>query len=208
MSENLEKGVFLDQLKALCPTVDNLRLMLGAARHAFNRHSLAKLEEIARLLDDITLDLDPFFEQVKADLEKGSDAARPDPAKFQEILSHLEFMAHQIAGLADPIRRKSNQGAILSDKDFFHINDLFSRQTGLLRALVDIFHHDDLSLKAYLLNECQKLKDSCFQDEAELSTRMTESYGQTYTSSVYFDILDHFRRILAHLMDIVKILGG
>ena len=66
MAEELKKEAFLNQLKALCPTVDNLRLMLGAARHAFNRHSLAKLEEIARLKDDITFALDPIFEQVEA----------------------------------------------------------------------------------------------------------------------------------------------
>ena len=59
MAVELRKEAFLDQLKALCPTVDNLRLMLGAARHAFNRHSLAKLEEIARLKDEITFALDP-----------------------------------------------------------------------------------------------------------------------------------------------------
>ena len=59
MAEELKKKAFLNQLKALCSTVDNLRLMLGEARHAFNRHSLAKLEEIARLKDEITFALDP-----------------------------------------------------------------------------------------------------------------------------------------------------
>ena len=207
MAVELKKEAFLDQLKALCPIVDNLRLMLGAARHAFNRHSLAKLEEIARLKDDITFDIDPIFEQLEGGIKKSSEVDKPYLLKLQGVLSHLELMADKIAGLSEPIRRKGNHGAILSDKDFFHINDLFSQQMGFMRALVDIFHYDDVSLKAYLLYEGQKLKDSCFLDEVEHGTLMTDSLGQPDAWSIYLDILDHSREILGHLMDILKILG-
>jgi Na+/phosphate symporter len=207
MTEELKKEAFFDQLKALCPTVDNLRLMLGAARHAFNRHSLAKLEEIARMKDNIIFDLDPIFEQVEAGLRKSSAADNPYLLKLQGILSHLEFMADRIAGLAEPIRQKGNQGAILSDKDFFHINDLFSQQMGLMRALVDIFLYDDASLKAYVLHESQKVRGTCFQDEVERETRMMDGPGQYNAWSIYLALLDRFREILAHLMDMVKSLG-
>jgi Na+/phosphate symporter len=206
MAEDLTKEAFSGQLKALCPLVDNLRLMLGAARHAFNRHSLAKLEEIAELRDDLTLDIDPFFELVEAGLGKGAETDKPNYLKLREILSHLEFTGAKIAGLADLIRHKGNHGAIFADKDFFQVNDLFSRQTGLLRALVDIFHYDDASLKAYLLHEGEELRASCFQDQVEHQTRMV-SHGQPDDWSIYLDMLDHFRQILGHLMDIVKILG-
>ena len=206
MAVELKKKAFLDQLKALCPTVDNLRLMLGAARHAFNRHSLAKLEEIARLKDEITFALDPIFEQLEGGLGKRSEVDKPYLLKLQGIVTHLELMANKIAGLSEPIRRKGNHGAILSDKDFFHINDLFSQQMGFMRALVDIFHYDDASLKAYLLFEGQKLRDSCFLNSVEHGSRMTDSLGQPDAWSIYLDILDHSREILGHLMDILKIL--
>jgi Na+/phosphate symporter len=207
MAEELKKKAFLGQLKALSPTVDNLRLMLGAARHAFNRHSLAKLEEMARLQDEVTFALDPVFEQVEAGLRKSSETDKPYLLKLQGIITHLELMAHKIAGLAEPIRRKGNHGAILSDRDFFHINDLFSQQMGFMRALVDIFHYDDVSLKAYLQYESQKLKDTCFLNKMEHGSQMTESLGQPDAWSIYLDILEHSREILGHLMDILKILG-
>ena len=207
MAEELKKEAFLDQLKELCPTVDNLRLMLGAARHAFNRHSLTKLEEIARLKDDITFDLDPIFEQLEAGLGKSSEADKPYLLKLQGILSHLELMADKIAGLTEPIRQKGKHGAILSDKDFFHVNDLFSQQMGLMRALVDIFLYDDASLKGYVLNESQKVRGTCFQDEVEHETRMMDGPGQYNAWSIYLVLLDRFREILAHLMDIVRSLG-
>lgn len=207
MTEGFKKEAFLDHLKALCPTVDNLRLMLGAARHAFNRHSLVKLKEMALLQEDITLDLDPIFERVEAGLGKSPGADKPDLLKLQGILSHLEFAADSIARLADPIRRKSNHGAIFSDKEFFHVNDLFAQEMGFMRALVDIFLYNDAALKSYVLAESQKVRGTCFQDVVTHETRMLDSPGFHNAWSIYLDILDHFREILGHLMDIVKILG-
>jgi Na+/phosphate symporter len=195
-----------DRLKALCPLVDNLRLMLGEARHAFNRHSLAKLAEIAELQDDLTLDLDPMFEQLEADLEGKSEADAPDLLKFKEILSHVEHLADRIAALAEPIRRKGNQGVILSDKDFFRVNDLFAQEMGLMRALVDIFLYGDASLKAYVLKESQSVRDTCFQEEVTHESRMMDSPGQHNAWAVYIAILERFGEISVHLLEIVKIL--
>lgn len=76
-----------------------------------------------------------------------------------------------------------------------------------MRALVDIFHHDDVFLEAYLLNAGQKFRDSCLLDEVEHATRKTDSPSQPDAWSINLDILDHTRKILGHLMDIVKILG-
>jgi hypothetical protein len=61
-------------------------------------------------------------------------------------------------------------------------------------------------MKAYLLYEGQKLRDSCFLDEVEHGTLMTDSLGQPDAWSIYLDILEYSREILGHLMDILKIL--
>jgi len=42
MAEELKKEAFLDQPKALCPTVDNLRLMLGEARNVLAMQPLTR----------------------------------------------------------------------------------------------------------------------------------------------------------------------
>jgi Na+/phosphate symporter len=207
MAEELKREAFLSRLKELCPTVENMRLMLVAARHAFNRHSQAKLEEIARLQEDIIFDLDPIFEKLETNLKKGTEVDKPDLLKLQEIVSQVELMADKIAKLAEPIRRKGNRGAILADKDLFCINDLFSQQTGFLSTLVDIFHINDASLKAYVLNAGEKLRDSCFRNEVEHETRMMDSPGQAGAWSIYIDLLNRFREILGHLINIVKTLG-
>ncbi len=206
MAEKLGKKTFREQLKSLFPLIDNMRRMLGAARHAFNRHSQVELAKIARLQDDFTLDIDPFFEWVETELETTSAAGKPDLLKFQKVLSHLELMAREISGLAELIRRKGNHGAILSDRDVFHVNDLFSQQEGFLRVLVDIFQYHDAALKTYVLNESRKARDACFRDEADHEFRMMDSPGQPDAWSIYIAMLEHFRESLGHLITVVETL--
>jgi hypothetical protein len=78
---------------------------------------------------------------------------------------------------------------------------------GLMRALVDIFLYDDASLKAYVFDESQKVRGTCFQEKVDHETRMMDGPGQHNAWSIYLAILDRFREILGHLMDIVRSLG-
>jgi Na+/phosphate symporter len=192
-------------LANLSPTVDNLRLMLGATRHAFNRSSLAELEEILRLQDIITLDLDEFFEDVElAQAQPGTDG-NPYLKKIAGILSHLEHMANELKLMGDPIRRKIKEATLVSDNDFFHLNNLFTNLKGLLRGLADLFHAENKPLKRYLLSEANNLIEGCFKAGVEHDLRMAQSFGQPHAFAIYLEILNKFKLILNHLIDIVKI---
>jgi Na+/phosphate symporter len=204
LPDELGQQNFKDQVKALCPLLDNLRLMIAAARHAFNRHSQAQLDEMARLQEAFTLDIDPFFEKVEKGLKKGSAADKPYLLKLQKILTNLELMTDKIARMAEHLRHKANHGAILSDQDFFAVNNLFSQLTGFMRSLVDIFQINDASMKAYVLRESDKLTAGWFRSETDHETRMMDSPGQPDAWSIYLAILELSREILGHLEDIVK----
>ena len=204
MAEKQTNNAFQDQLKALCPLVDHMRLMIAAARHAFNRHSQAQLEEMARLQKDFTLGIDPFFEKVEKGLKKASADDKPSLLKLQKILTNLELMADKIAGLAEHLRHKAKQGAILSDHDFFSVNNLFSHLSGFLETLVDIFQVDDAPTKAFILQEGQKIRDVWFRSETEHETRMMDTPGQPNAWSIYLAILEVSREVMGHLEDIVK----
>lgn len=204
MAEEPREKAFRDQLKALCPLVDQVRLMLAAARHAFNRHSQAQLEEMDRLHKNFTLEIDPFFEQVKSDLRKASGDGKAYLLKLQKILTELELMAHKVAGLADHLRYKAKKGVILSDKDVFAINNVFSKLGGFLQTLVDIFQINDASLKVYVLQEAQKLAGSSFQSGTAHETGMMDTPGQPDAWSVYLAILEVSRGVVEHLDNIIK----
>lgn len=204
MAEEHGEKPFRERLKALCPLVDQVRLMLAAARQAFNRHSQAQLEEMARLHKSFTLEIDPFFEKVKKDLRKASADDKTYLHKLQKILTELELMAHKVAGLAEQLRYKAKQGAILSDQDFFAVNNLFSQLTGFMRSLVDIFQLNDPAHKAYVLAEGRKLSGSWFGSQSEHKTQMMDTPGQPGAWSVYLAILEVSREVVKHLENIVK----
>ena len=204
MAEIQAEQAFKEKLQELCPLVDNVRLMVEAARHVFNRHSLAQLERMAELHKDFTLDIDPFFEDVEAGLKKASADEQPYLTKLQNILSQLELMADRVASLTDQLRYKANHGVILSEDDLFVVNNLFSQITGFLHSLVDILQVNDPSLKAYVLQESQKQKDLWFRSEEDHRTRMMDTPGQPEAWSVYLTILERSREIVSHLGNIIK----
>lgn len=206
MAEEPRQKAFRDQVKALCPLVDHMRLMLAAARHAFNRHSQTQLEEMARLHQTFTLEIDPWFEKVKKDLRKASADDKVYLVKLEKILTDLELMAHKVASLAEQLRYKAKKGAILSDQDFFAVNNLFSQLTGFLRSLVDIFQVNDPSMKAYVLQETRKLSARWFHSGTEHETGMMDTPGQPGAWSVYLAIHNVSREIVAHLENIVRTL--
>lgn len=204
MAEEPKEKAFRDRLKELCPLVEQVRLMLAAARHAFNRHSQAQLEEMTRLHKTFTLEIDPFFEKVKKDLRKASAADKAYLLQLQKILTDLELMAHKVAGLAEQLRYKANHGAILSDQDVFAVNNVFSQLGGLLRTLEDIFQINDASLKAYVLQETEKLSGGWFGSQTDHKTKMMDTPGQPGAWSVYLAILEVSREVVGHLQEIIR----
>jgi Na+/phosphate symporter len=206
MKSEYSEKYYLTKLAALSPTVDNLRLMLGAARQAFNRSSLAELEEIKRLQDIITLDLDEFFEEVElAQAEKTNDG-NPYLKKLYGVLGHLEHIGDELKQMAEPIERKIRQATMIGDQDFFHVNDLFTHVKGLLRGLADLFHAENQPLKKYLLAEANNMLECCFKAGAEHERRMTYTFGQPHAFAIYLAMLEKNKLILNHLISIVKIM--
>ncbi len=205
MSAHKDQGLRA-QLNALCPVLDNLRLMAGAARHALNRHSLAELEELARLADLVIVDLEMAIEDVEELLEQPGNDQNPQLLRLKDLLAHLLFIAAHTRDMAGPIRKKIAENQIFPDNDLIHLNELFSRQTGMLRTLVDIFKTNDPFLKKYLAQECETLSAGCFQAESDHESRMTTSFGQPHAWGVYIALLELFRQIHARLRDIVKLL--
>jgi Na+/phosphate symporter len=141
---------------------------------------------------------------VEAALKNASADEQSYLTRLQNILSHLELMADRVASLADQLHYKANHGVILSEEDFFVVNNLFSQLTGFLHSLVDILQINDPSLKAYVLQESQKQKDLWFRSEEDHRTRMMDSPGQPDAWSVYLAILERSREITGHLTDIIK----
>lgn len=205
MTKEYSKQAYHTSLAALTPTVDKIRLLLGSVRQAFNRSSLEELEATKKLQDTITLDLDEFFEDLEMAQAQPANADNFYLTKLQGILGHLEHIADEIKQMGDPIRRKIRESTLIADKDFFHVNDLFTHGKGLLRGLTDLFLAENKPLKRYLLAEADNIIQGCFQAEVDHDLRMSQSFGQPHAFAIYLEILEKFKKILHHLTAIVKI---
>jgi Na+/phosphate symporter len=206
MKTDYSETYYRAKLEALPPTVDNIRLMCGAARQAFNRSSLAELEEINRLQDIITLDLDEVFEEVELAQAEKANADNPYLKKLYGVLGHLEHIADEMKKMAEPIRRKIKESALIADQDYFHVNDLFTHVKGLLRGLADLLASENPPLKRYLLAEADQLLEQCFKAATEHETTMSHSFGHPHAFAIYLEMLQIFKLILNHLINLIKVM--
>ncbi len=195
------------RLRQLAPVVDNLRRLGAAARHAFNRNSLAELEEIQRLQDLITLDLDDFFLEVEELQAQTGDKLDPEVQRLYAILTHREHIAALLRQLEGPIRRKISESMIIRDQDFFHLNDLFACLKGLLRGLSDLFHAANPLLARYILTKAREMQQGCFVAETAHETEMTMSFGQPHAFAVYLEMINFLGQVLERLIQVVQLLA-
>jgi Na+/phosphate symporter len=199
----------LDKLvDALSPVIENLRNMLGAARHAFNRNSIEDVQELARLRGVTSQEIKATLEQVEGETAKQPEAERVPLVRIHEILNHLQLICENIAALGEPIRKKILDKLLFTDKAFFDVNYVFTHQTGLMRSLLDFLKTDNPLLRKYSEEEAQNLIQMCLNAATEHENRLIEGICLPQASPVFLGILDHMRLICRHVLGIVKLRGG
>jgi len=193
---------------ALSPAIENLRRMLGAARHAFNRNSLEDLQELTRLRGVTSQEIKATLEQVERATAERSEAERVPLLRIHEILNRLQLMCENIAALAEPIRKKIVDKLLFTDKAFFDVNYIFTHQTGLMRSLLDFLRTDNQLLGKYAEEEGQNIIQVCLNAATEHENRLIEGICLPQASPVFLGMLDHMRLICRHVLGIVKLRGG
>ena len=201
------KKLFEELLEAIGPAIDNLRRMLGAARHGFNRDSLDDLQEVNRLQGVAAEEIKAIVKRVGSATVAKSDAERAPLLRVHEILSRLGLARENISALGDAIRKKIEDKLLFTDKAFFDINYIFTHQTGLMRSLLDVVRTDNQLLRRYLEEEGQNLIQVCLNAATEHETRLIEGLCLPQSSPVFLSILDHMRTICSHVLGIVRLRG-
>jgi Na+/phosphate symporter len=195
-------------LDALSPTIENLRRMLGAARHAFNRNSLEDLQELTRLRGVASQEIKATLEHLESATAEKSEAERVPLVRIHEILNHLQLICENIAALGEPIRKKIIDKLLFTDKAFFDVNYIFTHQTGLMRSLVDFLKTDNQLLRKYAEEEAQNIIQVCLNAATEHENRLIEGICLPQASPVFLGSLDNMRLICRHVLGIVKLRGG
>jgi len=192
---------------ALSPVIENLRRMLGAARHAFNRNNLEDVQELTRLRGVTSQEIKATLEQVESATAKRPEAERIRLVRIHEILNHMQLICENIAALGEPIRKKILDKLLFTDKAFFDVNYVFTHQTGLMRSLLDFLKTDNQLLRKYSEEEAQNLIEVCLNAATEHENRLIEGICLPQASPVFLGILDHMRLICRHVLGVVKLRG-
>jgi Na+/phosphate symporter len=196
-----------EQVAVLGPVVDKLLTMMGAARDAFNRHSLVSLEELQNLQKALVQDIEALTRQIQPLVARKPEPERAVLLRLLSVLHHLEIIGESLEGLTEPIRRKIQEAVLFSDKAVTQSNYLFDQHAGMIRSLLDIIKTDNDFLKKYVLEEGGKLVQASLDYATEHEDRMIEGLCLPQAAPIFLSLLDTMRTIGQHEMDIAQLLA-
>jgi len=188
------------------PIFDKLGAMVGAARDAFNRHSVASLEQLKKLHGELTPEIRNTVRDFGDLAAKGTDSRRPYLLRLQSILTRLLVVGDTLEGLTDPIGQKVQEGVLFSDKAVSQANQLFDHEAGILRSIQDVLKTDNDFLKGYVLEEGKRLVQTCNDFATEHETRLIEGVCLPQAAPLFLAMLDRMRTAGQHAVDIAQIL--
>jgi Na+/phosphate symporter len=190
------------------PVFAKLGEMVAAARDAFNRHSGASLERLKKLAGELTLEIKSAEDYFSTMAAKAPENQRASPLRLQSLLTHVQAIGSNLEDLFTPLARKMKEGILFSDKAVAQANQLFDHLTGILRSTLDVLKTDNDFLKRYVVEEGQRLTQSCEDFATEHEARLIEGLCLPQAAPLFLALLDALRTAGQHAISIAKILSG
>lgn len=201
-----EEKFFEEEADILAPIIHNLLTMRGAARDAFNRHSLDKFQDLQNLRGTVAQNIIEASRQVQSRVARKSEAEKKAFLRLETILSHLGEISASLGNLADPIQEKIKGGVLFSDKAATQTNYLFDQHGGMIRSLLDIVMTDNEFLKKYVKSEARNLVQACGDYATEHQDRLIEGLCTPQATPIFLAILEAMRALGQTEAAIVKVL--
>jgi Na+/phosphate symporter len=195
------------QVAVVSHIVDRLLTMMGAARDAFNRHSLASLGELNSLRGIVGQTVQDMSKQLQSLIARKSEDERLVLDRVHSVLEHLMSIGDNIGQCADPIERKIRGAILFSNKAVTQANFLFDQHSGMIRSVLDIIKTDNEFLKKYVLEEGRKLGQACLSFATEHEERMIEGLCLPQAAPIFLALLDRMRTISQHEAEIATLLA-
>jgi hypothetical protein len=188
------------------PVFAKLGDMVGTTRDAFNRHSGASLEELKNLHGELSLKITGAVDGLGALAAKAPENEKSSFIRLQSVLTHLQMVGDNLEGLSIPIGRKIREGVLFSDKAVSQANQLFDHLTGILRSILDALKTDNEFLKRYVMEEGQRLTQSCNDFATEHEARLVEGLCLPQAAPLFLALLNGLRTAGQHAVNIARIL--
>ncbi|AEB09688.1 hypothetical protein [Desulfobacca acetoxidans] len=190
------------------PLGEKLAGMIGAARDAFNRHSLAGLDQFKNLQEAAVKNIAAALEKLDASMSRASAADKIQLARSHSLLTRLQLMTEALGGLREPIEKKVKNSVLFSEKAVAQTNALFDQQSGLLRSVFDIIQTNNDFLKKFVQEESKKQVQNCADYATEHETRLIEGLCQPQAAPIFLAILDRFRTLAQQEVEITAAMSS
>ena len=200
----VEEIAFQERLN---PVFVKLGDMVGTSRDAFNRHSSASLEQLRNFHGELALEIKSAVDDLGTLAAKASENQKISFIRLQSVLTHLQMVGDNLEALSTPIGRKIREGVLFSDKAVTQANQLFDHLTGILRSILDALKTDNEFLKRYVMEEGQRLTQSCNDFATEHEARLIEGLCQPQAAPLFLAMLNVLRTAGQHTVNIARILG-
>jgi Na+/phosphate symporter len=188
------------------PIFDKLGAMVGAARDAFNRHSSLSLERLRKLSGELSAEVKQALDDFGALAAKAPENQRAAYIRLQSILTRLLVVGETLEGLSAPIAQKIKAGVLFSDKAVAQANQLLDHEAGILRSIMDVLKTDNDFLKRYVLEEGERLVQTCNDFATEHEARLIEGLCQPQAAPLFLALLDRLRTSGQHAVSMAQIL--
>jgi Na+/phosphate symporter len=189
------------------PVFAKLGDMVGTSRDAFNRHSGTSLEELKNLHGELALEIKSAVDELGTLAARAPENQRASFIRLQSVLTHLQMVGDNLEALSTPIGRKIREGVLFSDKAVAQANQLFDHLTGILRSILDALKTDNEFLKRYIMEEGQRLAQSCNNFATEHEARLIEGLCLPQAAPLFLAMLNGLRTAGQHTVNIARILG-
>jgi Na+/phosphate symporter len=186
------------------PIGEKLVGMVGAARDAFNRHSLADLDKFKNLQAAASQEIGATLKKLEAQMAQAKPEDKTALTVWHNLLTGLNQVHATLSGLGEPIGKKVKDNILFSEKAVAQTNSLFDSQTGLLRSVFDLVLTGNSYLKKFVQQEGLNTQRECADFATEHETRLIEGLCTPQAAPIFLAILERFTSLGRHENDIVQ----
>jgi Na+/phosphate symporter len=196
-----------EQLGLFNGVLTSLIIMVEKACSAFNRQSVADLDEMLQRQQVVADEINLLSNRLDDLLSGEQGSGREFCLKLESVLAHVQLMAEDIGEMIPVLRKQLQQGIPFSQRGIAQTNELFAGQLEMLRVLADIFQTDNEVLKTFLRQEkgpslCQQCIDFATAHEA----RLVEGLCLPHAAPIFLALLDVVRNMARHGMEVAHLL--
>ncbi|MBM4288968.1 MAG: hypothetical protein FJ135_12655 [Deltaproteobacteria bacterium] len=186
------------------PIAEKLVGMIGSARDAFNRHSLASLGQFKNLQEAAGKEIEAAIKKLETQMAQAGAGDKAFLASQHGLLNRLQLIVATLGGLGEPISKKVKDNVLFSEKAVSQTNSLFDSQAGMLRSVFDFIQTNNDYLKKFVMAEGAKTVKDCAEFATEHETRLIEGLCLPQAAPIFLAILDRFRTLGQQEVELIQ----